>query len=101
MAWIDPRLIVHTPDPQWGRFSRRQGMLWRIVGALLSTVDDRELAPWLAEFNLIEPVRVARCYGPAGPVYRIGSGGSHRIHLARMLRLPLLYRAGNDHYADH
>ena len=99
LAWVDPVLVVSTPDyEQWGRFDRaeawRRSLAWFCVLLYEAAAADR-LDEWIDMFmtgHFQKPVRLERVEGPAGPIYAVEGDGTHRAHFARVFGLPLLAR---------
>ncbi|MDO3331316.1 hypothetical protein [Mycobacteroides abscessus] len=90
MEWIDPRLIVRTVDRKWNSFTRRSESVPEIAEALVRSLEsDDGLERWIVKmFCEVDRVSVIRVEGPAGPIYELNRGGSHRVHAARLLNLP-------------
>lgn len=97
-TWIDPRLIISTPDKTWNDFNRRPEVVPTIVRAVRDARTDHDLAQWISTMFTHQTPDVVRVEGPAGPVYDLGSGGSHRVHAARILDLP--YMVAEVHLAE-
>ncbi|MET8428778.1 hypothetical protein [Nocardia sp. NPDC004860] len=99
LAWVDPVLVVSTPDhEQWGRFDRaeawRRSLAWFCVLLYEAAAADR-LDEWIDTFmtgHFQKPVRLERVEGPAGPIFAVEGDGTHRAHFARVFGLPLLAR---------
>lgn len=86
VAWVQPHLIVRTRDRIWGEFGeRRPENLLKITRALATAEDLEVFTDTLFDRC---PISLIRVMGWAGPIYLSGSGGIHRMHLARMLSLP-------------
>uniref|UniRef100_UPI003F497B59 hypothetical protein n=1 Tax=Amycolatopsis sp. CA-096443 TaxID=3239919 RepID=UPI003F497B59 len=87
VAWVPSRLVVGTVHSRWGEFGEhRPGTPLDIAAGLLHATD---LDAFTA--TLFAPdISLLRVPAWAGPLYRIGSNGTHRAHTARMLGLPLL-----------
>lgn len=79
-------LIVATGHPCWGEFGgHRDESPDRIIAGLLSS----DLDEFTREL-FRAPVCLSRTPAWAGPLYRVGGDGNHRVHTARMLNLPWL-----------
>lgn len=93
--WVPTRSIVSTVDEVWGEFDRSEiarRSRW-IPDKATELLAATELPPFLAR-HFGDPDRLVdlqRIPGPAGPLYVLGSGGSHRVHLSRILGLPWLF----------
>ncbi|MEV6774420.1 hypothetical protein AB0N05_37865 [Nocardia sp. NPDC051030] len=92
--WVDPRLIVNTPDPHWGEFDRRPENLVIITRAIRDAHTPEAIDTWIDKFtnmnNYVGHIQLTQVEGPAGPLFRLRTNGSHRVHLARILALPCL-----------
>jgi hypothetical protein len=89
VQWIPTSLVVATDNRTWGDFGgHRDEAPYEIVAGLLSSgLDD-------FTYELFtDQIRLLRAPGWAGPLYRVGGNGNHRIHAARMLNLPWLAAA--------
>jgi hypothetical protein len=84
--WVPTDLVVATDHPTWGDFGgHRDDTPYRIIDGLLSNqLDDFTYELFTDRISLI------RVPAWAGPIYRIGDNGNHRIHTARLLDLPWL-----------
>jgi hypothetical protein len=85
--WVPASWVVATSCPVWGEFgTHRPGVPLDIARGLAAAADLDAFTHRLFtdEMNLI---RIAAW---AGPLYRIGVNGIHRVHTARMLGLPWL-----------
>ncbi|MGY4102056.1 hypothetical protein ACW2Q0_21270 [Nocardia sp. R16R-3T] len=100
LDWVDPTLIVSTPDyEQWGQFDRgeawRRSLAWLCL-TLREVATAADLEAWIDRFmmgsNFRKPVPLERVEGPAGPIFRVLDDGTHRAHFARVFGLPLLAR---------
>lgn len=90
-TWIDPRLVLATPDPEWGEFGdRRPETVPTIVRAAREASTDSARRAWVREMFADSPPDVVRVEGPGGPIYSLGTAGSHRTHAARILGLPYM-----------
>jgi len=88
-CWVPTRLIV-SAGGRWGAFGdHRPEVPGKIAEALAGTVDlDQFLAKFFSSSGAaIDLVRIPAW---AGPLYLLGSNGTHRIHTAAMLELPWL-----------
>jgi hypothetical protein len=86
-CWVATRLIVST-GCSWGEFGdHRPEVPGQITKALSGNVD---LDQFLMEFFGGGPIDLIRVSAWAGPLYQLGSNGTHRIHTAAMLELPWL-----------
>ncbi|MFD4406699.1 hypothetical protein ACFWPH_28450 [Nocardia sp. NPDC058499] len=97
LDWVDPELIVTTPDPeQWGAFDRAEPARRSLAGfcvTLHAAATPEALEAWIDRLVIGDkryPVPLERVEGPAGPVYAVRGDGTHRTHLARVFGLPLL-----------
>lgn len=86
MQWVPTRLIVATEQRTWGDFSYRNHVPQDIVEALRDT-DDLDAFTYRL---FCDEINLLLTPAWAGPIYRIGVNGNHRIHTARMLNLPWL-----------
>ncbi|MFI6883707.1 hypothetical protein [Streptosporangium canum] len=88
-GWIDPAAVANTGTRQWNGFANhRPGTVPAMTEALLSGDVDHALKVW----NILDaPIQVVRVHGPAGPLYRLGENGAHRLHAARLLDLPAVW----------
>lgn len=85
--WVPTRLVVATGCPVWGEFGdHRPEVPLKIAKALATTPD---LHTFTRDLFLVA-INLHRVAAWAGPVYKVGSNGNHRIHTARMLGLPWL-----------
>jgi hypothetical protein len=95
--WVPTRSIVSTADEVWGEFDRSEVercSRW-IPDKATELLAATELPRFLA-LHFGDPdglVELQRIPGPAGPLYVRGCGGSHRVHLSRILGLPWLFAA--------
>lgn len=90
VMWVPTRLVVGTRHPVWGDFGgHRDETPLDIAAGLLGAgdVDAFTLKLFTPEIDLM------MAPGWAGPLYRVGSNGNHRVHVARMLELPWLAAA--------
>ena len=86
VQWVPTSLVVAAGCPTWGEFGgHRDDSPSRIVAGLLSSDLDEFTSKLFAD-----PISLQRTPGWAGPLYRLGSNGTHRIHTLRMLNLPWL-----------
>lgn len=84
VQWVPTSLVVATNCPTWGDFGgHRERTPYQIVEGLLS--DDLDKFTYTL---FTPPIALERVPGWAGPLYRLGGNGNHRIHTARMLNLP-------------
>lgn len=97
--WVRTQAVVRTADEVWGEFDRdepeRQAR-WipdRTTELLAVRYADVPafLARHFAAHSESEAVQLLRVPGPAGPLYALGTGGSHRVHLCRILGLPWMF----------
>ena len=90
-GWIDPAKVAAASagGDSWNNFAdHRPDTAPMLTKALL----DGDLGTALEVWNFVrDPFDVTRVPGPAGPLYERGSNGTHRIHTARMIGLPLLW----------
>jgi hypothetical protein len=88
--WVDPRLIVCTPDRVWNDFGgRRSEVVPAIVRGVREAATDDARRAWISQMYWADSLPdLIRVEGPAGPIYDICTGGSHRTHAARILDLP-------------
>ncbi|MBA8932173.1 hypothetical protein BC739_009432 [Kutzneria viridogrisea] len=88
VCWVPTRLVVTTHARPWGEFgTHRPRMPAQIAQALAHTGDLEEFTDTLFGGDQMHLERIAAW---AGPVYRVSVNGNHRVHTARMLRLPWL-----------
>lgn len=92
-GWIDPTKVaaasVASGGNAWNDFKNHRPNTPEILTrALLGGDSQAVLKAWNFDG---EPLDVIRVPGPAGPLYERGSSGTHRIHTARMIGLPLLW----------
>jgi hypothetical protein len=95
--WVRTQAVVNTADPVWGEFDRfeiERTARW-VPDKTRELLRVPDLAPFLAQHFVGRydgaPVQLLRIPGPAGPLYVLGSGGSHRTHLSRILGLSWLF----------
>lgn len=93
--WVRTRAVVHTPDEVWGRFGRDvPGEHWlpERTSELLA-VQYADVPAYLIRHFAAhsESAALLRVPGPAGPLYSVGPGGSHDVHLCRILGLPWMF----------
>ncbi|MGI5292993.1 hypothetical protein ACQEVF_58120 [Nonomuraea polychroma] len=87
-AWIESAKVACTGSCPWGGLDYRVDTYTMMANAMLTGSLDDALDVW----NLTgETIVVARVPGPAGPLYELGSNGSHRLQSARMLNLPVIW----------
>ncbi len=85
--WVPTRLVAATRLTTWGEFNgHRQSMLKHIAQGLL---DAQDLQAFTATL-FTDPINLMHTPAWAGPLYRVGLNGNHRVHLARLLDLPWL-----------
>jgi hypothetical protein len=96
--WVRTQAVVRTADEVWGEFDRdedeRHARWIPDRTRDLLAVPYAEVPTFLARHfagHQSEAVRLLRVPGPAGPLYALGSGGSHRTHLCRILGLPWMF----------
>jgi hypothetical protein len=97
--WVRTRAVVRTPDAVWGRFDRdepeRQADWIPERAAELLAVRYADVPAYLTRHFAVDSgsgaVQLQRVPGPAGPLFAVGSGGSHRAHLCRILGLPWMF----------
>lgn len=97
--WVPTRNVVRTADEVWGEFARgeveRQAQWVPDRARELLAVPPANLPQFLATHFVGSyqgaTVQLQRIPGPAGPLYVLGYGGSHRTHLSRILGLPWLF----------
>ncbi|MEV6621927.1 hypothetical protein AB0M83_06760 [Amycolatopsis sp. NPDC051106] len=90
VMWVLSRLVVGTRHPVWGDFGghRDETPLDIAIGLLGANDVDAFTA------KLFTPkIVLMMAPGWAGPLYRVGYNGNHRVHMARMLDLPWLAAA--------
>jgi hypothetical protein len=99
VEWVRTRAVVRTPDGVWGRFDgveperHAEWIPERTAELLAVRYADvpAYLARHFAAHSESGAVQLLRVPGPAGPLYTAGSGGSHRVHLCRILGLPWMF----------
>ncbi|MGH3711043.1 MAG: hypothetical protein ACRDRQ_23725 [Pseudonocardiaceae bacterium] len=85
---INPDLVVSAGPRAWGDFaSHRPDVLPWLTNELRAASDLRAFL--VDKLYGVEPLVLAMVPGPAGPIFGVGSNGTHRSHLARMLGLPI------------
>jgi hypothetical protein len=92
--WVQPRCIVSTVDQTWGDFDRAEtarGPIWIPTAAAKMLAADTPAEFLAYHFAHRTPVELDRFAGPAGPLYELHTGGSHRTHLCRILGLPWMF----------
>ena len=89
VQWVPTSLVVATGCPTWGEFGgHRDNAPHQIVAGLLTSDLDQ------FTYRLFtDRIGLLRSPGWAGPLYRIGWNGTHRVHTMRMLNLPWLAAA--------
>lgn len=86
VQWVPTHLVVGTNHHSWGEFNgHRPRVPLDVVQGLLN--DDLET---FTSTFFGGAITLTRTPGWAGPLYHIGSNGTHRVHTARMLQLPWL-----------
>ncbi|MET9263703.1 hypothetical protein [Amycolatopsis sp. NPDC004079] len=87
VTWVPTRSVVGTGHSEWGEFGdHRPEVPLEIAEGLLRAAD---LEAFTAEL-FGHDISLLRTPAWAGPLYRIGSNGNHRIHAAKLLKLPWL-----------
>ncbi|MFK0244616.1 hypothetical protein ACIQUM_07950 [Amycolatopsis azurea] len=90
VLWVPTRLVVGTRHPVWGDFDGHRDETPLNIATGLLDADDLDAFTT----KLFTPkIKLMMAPGWAGPLYRVGSNGNHRVHLARMLKLPWLAAA--------
>ncbi|WP_054047187.1 hypothetical protein [Alloactinosynnema sp. L-07] len=85
--WVPTRLVAATDHPTWGDFSgHRQDMLRQITQGLADATDLHAFTARL----FTDEINLLHTPAWAGPIYRVGLNGNHRVHTARLLNLPWL-----------
>lgn len=85
VMWVPTELVVGTDHRVWGDFGGfRDEVPFEIATGLLST-DDLDA---FTDKLFFDPIALKRSPGWAGPVYRVGGNGNHRLHAARILGFP-------------
>jgi hypothetical protein len=82
VMWVSTRLVVGTRHPVWGDFGGHRDETPLDIAAGLQRADDVD-AFTLKLFT--SKIHLMMAPGWAGPLYRVGSNGNHRVHVARML----------------
>ncbi|MBO3752781.1 hypothetical protein J5X84_42605 [Streptosporangiaceae bacterium NEAU-GS5] len=87
-GWINPAAVAWTGN-RWNDFaSHRPATVPAMAKAMLTASVQQALKVW----NLTgDPIRVTRIPGPAGPLYRRAENGTHRLHAARLLAMPVIW----------
>lgn len=88
--WIDPALVACTGTPTWNDFGDHRPDQTASLARALVEDDIEELIGslwWLAR----DCIALDLVPGPAGPLYELGVNGTHRVHAARLVGLPLLF----------
>ncbi|WP_143086261.1 hypothetical protein [Amycolatopsis saalfeldensis] len=89
VQWVPTHLVVGTDHRRWGDFGdHRPYIPFDIVQGLLTN----DLDAFIDEL-FGRRITLLRTPAWAGPLYRVGENGNHRIHTARMLNLPWLAAA--------
>jgi hypothetical protein len=87
VMWVPTRLVVSTRHPLWGDFGGHRDETPLDIATGLLDADDVDAFT----AKLFSPtIDLMMAPGWAGPLYRVGSNGNHRVHMARMLDLPWL-----------
>ncbi|WP_410675496.1 hypothetical protein [Amycolatopsis sp. cmx-4-68] len=90
VMWVATRLVVGTRNPVWGDFEGHRDETPLDIAAGLLGADDMDAFT----LKLFTPkIDLMMAPGWAGPLFRVGSNGNHRVHTARMLELPWLAAA--------
>lgn len=87
LQWVLTSLVVATDHPTWGEFSGHRDETPYTIAEGLRRSSDLDAFTYKLFTDEINLLRVPAW---AGPLYRIGANGNHRIHTARMLNLPWL-----------
>ncbi|OXM61391.1 hypothetical protein [Amycolatopsis vastitatis] len=90
VMWVPTRLVVGTRHPVWGDFGGHRDETPLDIAVGLLGADDVDAFT----LKLFTPkIVLMMAPGWAGPLYRVGYNGNHRVHMARMLELPWLAAA--------
>lgn len=89
LEWVSVDLILTTADPIWGQFDRRPESPRVITEALLEAQPQGQAGQHAFVTELFsDPIDLVKRAAWAGPVYALGSGGSHRVFTLKALELP-------------
>lgn len=87
VQWVPTRLVVATDHRTWGDFGGHRDYVPKDIIEALRDSDDLDVFTYKL---FCDEINVLRTPAWAGPLYRIGANGNHRIHTARILNLPWL-----------
>ncbi|WP_157405119.1 hypothetical protein [Actinopolyspora halophila] len=90
VQWVPARLVVATGHSRWGEFGTHRPRVPHTIVAALANSNDDDLEEFTRKFFVRDTISLICIPAWAGPLYRLGVNGAHRIHTARMLGLPWL-----------